>query len=88
MSVEKVVELQKQQYDNEDIEEIMDDEIGNDNEADIHFRELEEEELKQQDEIYEGDEVEEGENEYAMGQDEDNDDDVLDRDDMGFIYAD
>uniref|UniRef100_A0A6C0J024 Uncharacterized protein n=1 Tax=viral metagenome TaxID=1070528 RepID=A0A6C0J024_9ZZZZ len=88
MSVEKVVELQKQQYDNEDIEEIMDDEIGNDNEADIHFRELEEEELKQQDEIYEGDEVEEGENEYAMGQDEDNDDDILDRDDMGFIYAD
>lgn len=54
MSVEKVVELQKQQYDNDEKED-----------------------------------DEEGENEYAMAEDEDNrDEDVLDKDDMGFIYAD
>jgi hypothetical protein len=84
MSVEKVVELQKQQYENDkDVDEI------DDNKGDNHFREIEEEEKEQQDEIYEGDDADEGEEDFAMGEDEDNeDDDVLDRDDMGFIYAD
>jgi len=85
MSVEKVAELQNLQY-NEKEEEIEDD-------NDSYFKELEEEEEKQQHEIYNKDEEdnedEAGENEYAMGGEEDyGDDDRIERDDMGFIYAD
>lgn len=85
MSVEKVAELQNLQY-NEKEEEIEDD-------NDYYFKELEEEEEKQQHEIYnkddEDNENEAGENEYAMGGEEDyGDDDRIERDDMGFIYAD
>jgi len=78
MSVEMVNEKQE-----ENLEE--------DNEAEKHFKEVEEEYLALQQDIYaqQDEDNAEGENEYAMGaEDDDGDDDNLDRNDMGFIYAD